>query len=164
MTTHVNDPYSRESLPERIRAAFPDVIYSGPITSADGKSGEDYDEPQALYNELHGKSWLQISAPFIRGNAHGLVLLTVDAFIAFLPAWLMVGLDDPEVAEVMTYTFCPGQGKDQHRMDLRVQAMNSLQKEVIGAFLTFCYESTQSEFLKDRATEAVTYVKGFSKA
>jgi hypothetical protein len=161
VTTRHNDADLREAVRARIRDAFPDFVYSGPITPADGRTGEDYDEPEALYNELHGKSWLQISAPFLHGNAHGLVLLTVEAFNAYLPAWLLEGLTDPEVGEIMVYTFCPEDGKDRHRMDRRLERMNSGQKEALSAFLTLYYKTSASKFVKDRAERAVAYVSRF---
>src|SRR5262249_53318633 len=155
MTKRVDSQNSAETVRARIRGAFPNIVYSGPVTSADGKTGEDYDEPEALYNELHGKSWLEISAPFIRGNAHGLVLLTVEAFTAYLPAWLIEGIADPQVGEVMVYTFCPEDGKDRHRMDSRMERLNSMQKEALIAFLTHCHQTNPSKYLKDRAEQAL---------
>jgi hypothetical protein len=89
VTTRVSDSDFREAVRTRIREAFPDFVYSGPITAADGKTGEDYDEPEALYNELRGKSWIEVSRSFIHDNANGLVLLTVEAFNA-----LFAGLAD----------------------------------------------------------------------
>ena len=164
MIKQVDSQNPEDSVRAQIRGAFPDVVYSGPVTSTDGKTGEDYDEPEALYNALHRKSWLEISALFIRGNAHGLVLLTVEAFIAYLPAWLIEGIADPQVGEVMVYTFCPEDGKDRHRMDSRMERMNSMQKEALIAFLTHCYKNNSSKFVKDRAEHALAYVKSFSDA
>jgi hypothetical protein len=161
VTTRVSDSDFREAVRTRIREAFPDFVYSGPITAADGKTGEDYDEPEALYNELHGKSWVEISAPFLHGNAHGLVLLTVEAFNAYLPAWLLEGLTDAEVGEIMVYTFCPEDGKDRHRMDSRLENMNSPQRAALLAFLTIFAKTSASKFVKDRAEQAEAYVSRF---
>jgi hypothetical protein len=161
MTKRVDSQNPAETVRAQIRSAFPNIVYSGPVTPADGKTGEDYDELEALYNELHGKAWLEISAPFIRGNAHGLVLLTVEAFTAYLPAWLIEGMSDPQVGEVMVYTFCPEDGKDRHRMDSRIEHMNSLQKEALIAFLTHCHQTNPSKYIKDRAEQALTYVSSF---
>jgi hypothetical protein len=153
-----------ESVQAKIRSAFPDFVYSGPITSADGKTGEDYDETEALYNELYGKSWSEISVPFIRGYADGLFLLTVEAFAAYLPAWLIEGIADPQVGEVMVYTFCPEHGKDRQRMDSRMERLNSMQKEALSAFLAYCYQTNSSKYLRDCAEQALAYVRNFCDA
>src|SRR3569832_1015484 len=116
MTSQGDDRYSAERLLAQIRSAFPNVAHTGLITPADGKTGQDYDEHEALYDELHGKRWSEIPASFIRGNAHGLVLLTAEAFVAYLPAWLSEGLVSPDVAEVMVYTFHPDPAKNRDHM------------------------------------------------
>jgi hypothetical protein len=157
------DHNSAERLRTQMRAAFPDVAYAGAITPADGKTGQDYDEHEALYNALHDKPWSQIPAAFIRGNAHGLVLLTAEAFVAYLPAWLNEGLVSPEVAEVMVYTFYPDPAKNRDHMDQRMHAMSSPQSEVLAAFLAYCSQTTTSGFLKDHATQALEYVRRFRK-
>src|SRR5579859_4174026 len=164
MANPIDDRNSAELVQAQIRGAFPDLVYSGLITSADGKTGEDYDEFEALYNELHGKSWSEISAPFIRGNAHGLVLLTVGAFAFYLPAWLIEGMADPRVGEVMVYTFCPDHGKDRQRMDDRMESLNAMQKEALCTFLTYCYQTNSSKSLRDLAEQALAYVRNFSNA
>jgi hypothetical protein len=162
MTKRVDDPNAIESVRSSIQSAFPDFIYSGPITVADGKSGEDYDEPEALYNALHGRSWSEISASFIRGNPHGLVLLTAEAFVAYLPAWLIEGLSEPEVAEVMVYTFSPEDDNDQRLMEYRMLSMNSIQMKALSAFLTRFAQTTSSQSVKDSVAQALVYVRKFA--
>jgi hypothetical protein len=85
MTESGDNRSATKRVRSQIRGAFPDVVYPGPITPADGATGEDYDEPQELYRALHGRVWSEIPESFIRVNASGLVLLTDEAFVVYLP-------------------------------------------------------------------------------
>jgi hypothetical protein len=49
-----------------------------------------------LRAELEGKSWEELSSAFLTENDGCLPLLTPEAYHAFLPAWLVHGLSDPE--------------------------------------------------------------------
>jgi hypothetical protein len=76
----------------------------------------------------------------------------------YLPAWLTEGLTDPEIGEVMVYTFCPEDGKETHRMDDRLKNMKPTQREALSAFLTLIFKTSASKFVKDRAEQAEAYV------
>jgi hypothetical protein len=159
MTQLDDDQHFTQQFLAQIRGAFPDVPYEGLNTPADGKTGEDYDEHKALYDALHEKPWSKIPASFIQGNIHGLALLTPEAFVAYLPAWLRESLVNAELAEVLVYTFSPEPGKDQEYMDRRTHALSPIQKEVLATFLAYCLRTTTSGFVKGQAEQALEYVR-----
>jgi hypothetical protein len=161
MTQRDDDPDVIERVRSQIRSAFPDVIHSGPITPADGKTGEDYADHGVLYGVLHGRAWSEVPVSFIRENDDGLALLTEEAFVAYLPAWLIEGLVASQVGDALIYTFCPDPGNDHRFMDRRIQLMSSVQKEALSAFLSHYAQASASKYIKDRAKQAVVYVNSF---
>jgi len=158
MSSGGDDSQVMERVCSQIRSAFPDLICSGPITPADGKTGEDYDEHEILFEGLRGRAWSRIPASFIRENAGALVLLTEEAFVVYLPAWLIAGVTDHTVGEILAYTFCPAPDGDQRFMDSRIKRMNVVQREALAVFLAYCVETNSSKVIKDRAEEALAYV------
>jgi hypothetical protein len=145
-----------ELVQAKIRAAFPDSVFSGSITPADGRLNEELDEERALYSALHGKKWTDIAASFIGGYPDGVVLLTDEAFATFLPAWLTCALQNKEVRELMVYTFSPREPSE--RSDRRVRNLTSSQREALRAFLAYCLEVESSNFVKERARRALARV------
>jgi hypothetical protein len=55
----------------------------------------DCDECYALRAQLTGRVWDSIPAAFLDSNDGALPLLSQDAYVAFLPAWLMRAVRDP---------------------------------------------------------------------
>jgi hypothetical protein len=163
MTQPDIDPHVMEHVRGLIRRAFPDVVYSGSITPVDGKTGEDYDEYEALHDALRGKTWSEIQSSFIQGNAYGLVLLTDEAFVAYLPAWLTEGVADRQVSDALVSTFYPDPAKDQGRMNRRMQQMNSAQVEALCAFLALFVQNKFSKSVDDDVRRALDYVSTFRK-
>jgi hypothetical protein len=161
MTQQNDDGQATQRLRADIRNAFPAVVHAGPITPADGKSGEDYDETELLYEALHGKAWPEIPARFVRANSMALVMLTEEAFGVYLPAWLNEGLTDQEVGEAVVYMFCNEPGEDSSYMDRRLQHLNHQQKEVLQAFLTHRGQTTSSQAHRESARRASAYVEKF---
>ena len=148
-------------LRSRIRAAFPDSTFNGPITGVDGLMNEELDEQRALYAALRDKKWSEVPTAVIDNNPDGVVLLTDEAFAAFLPAWLDRALTHEKVRELMVYVFSPDVHKSTERTGHRIEHLSPPQKEALLAFLTYCVEVESSKFVKERARSAVAYAVRF---
>jgi hypothetical protein len=151
-----------ETLRAKILAAFPDTVFSGSITTADGRFNEYLDEEEALYESLHDKKWSDIPTLFLKQFANRAVLLTPEAFVAFLPAWLMCAFEDEEVRSYMVYSFNPDTNSHQqlHESGIQrtIQAMGVAQRDTLKAFLTYCVEVERSAFVKNQARRALEFV------
>jgi len=156
------DRKDAEDIQRKIKRAFPEAIFSGPITSVDGLPNQELDEQQALFSALRGRKWSEVPGSIIEGNPNGLVLLTDDAFQAFLPAWLIGALAQEEVLEMMLYLFSPESHTSLAMMNRRMQRLNSRQKEAIRALLLYCAEAESSTFVKKQARKAIDYVETFT--
>src|SRR6266481_4393519 len=151
MTEQTDREKAAELLRAKIRVAFPDARFSGPITEVDELLPDDErDEEQPLYDGLRGRKWSEIEASFVVSNVDGISLLTDEAYAAFLPAWLVAALEDDEVRELLVYGFSPvsqdGRMSESmarqmtEREDRRIRQLTSAQLEAILAFLTYCIE------------------------
>jgi hypothetical protein len=130
-----------QQLRDQIREAFPATRFDGPITSC------DCEECTNIREELRHKRWDEISTAFLDSTCSPM-LLTPEAFHAFLPAYLLRALDDLSphsvVVEFTVYSLCPdksdqnGQGE---RLSQRARLMNPSQTEAIRAFLVFVQEN-----------------------
>ncbi|MDH5670356.1 MAG: hypothetical protein OEY86_20335 [Nitrospira sp.] len=68
---------------------FPQRIVSGPVVS------HECVECSALRDQLTGMMWQDIPGDFINANDGALPLLSHEAYVAFLPAWLHQAVLDP---------------------------------------------------------------------
>ncbi len=116
-----------DELRDQIREAFPATPFYGPITSCDCEECVDIREG------LRYKQWDQVSEAFLDFTCSP-VLLTPEAFHAFLPAYLLRGLDDltgrTVVLEFTVYSLCPDDDEEEdeydqerHRQYLRERAI-----------------------------------------
>jgi hypothetical protein len=80
-----------EELERQILAAFPPRKVNQIVT-------HQCEECESLKRELGGRVWSDISAEFIEANDGALPLLTQDAYLAFLPAWLLQSTRNPKGA------------------------------------------------------------------
>lgn len=88
------------TLRDQIRLAFPVAPFDGPITVC------DCEECMEISNALRGKCWDEVSAEFLHLSCSP-VLLTAEAFCAFLPAYLLRALEDIERRTVvLEFTVC----------------------------------------------------------
>lgn len=158
MTHKATEGHDAELVQAKIRAAFGDSVFCGAITPADRRLDEELDEEQALYGTLHGKKWSEVPASFVGSYPDGIVLLTDDAFAAFLPAWLTCALQNKAVREMMIYTFAPREPSE--RTNRRIRSLTSPQREALKAFLAHCVEAESSGFIKERARKALARVAG----
>ncbi len=89
---HLNVTVS--SIRNKIRQEFASTRFCGPITPADGRWQPEQDEERLLYETLQNRSWAEVGANLIDEMPDGFLLLTDQAFVAFLAAWLMRSMDD----------------------------------------------------------------------
>src|SRR6266436_3269447 len=136
-----------QELREQIRLAFPATLFYGPITSCDCEECKD------IQQELRHKRWDEIPAEFLDLTCSPM-LLTPEAFNAFLPAYILRALDDLSrhavVVEFTVYSLCPGDPQEdgpevgaRRVSDLleRARLMSAAQIQAIRAFLVFIQEN-----------------------
>lgn len=132
---------------DQIRQAFSAAPFDGPTTPYDSYTKGEY---AYFQEELQHKRWDEVSTTFL-DSTDGPVLLTPEAFHAFLPAYLLRALDNlsphSQVAELTVYTLCPIEGDDLiHQLSVnslleRARLMSPAQIQAIRAFLLFVQEN-----------------------
>ena len=141
---------SAQQVRNQIREAFAATPFEGPITSCDCEECTDIRE------HLRHKRWDEISTAFLDSTCSP-VLLTPEAFKAFLPAYLLRSLDDLSlhrvVVEFTVYSLCPAKPEENspkmlvghedglNRLLQRARLMSPLQIQTIRAFLAFVEEN-----------------------
>lgn len=162
------------SLKNAILSAFPDVVFEGKITRHDGawlpELTEDnaiHDDDMFLYEALKGHKWSDIPRQFLYDMPDGFVLLTSEALIAFMGAWLTCSLENltgqNDVREYVIYTFGrkeEGENKDFTRGMLR--AFNQEQLAVLRSLLTEFSQSESSNFVREHADNAVSLIESLT--
>jgi hypothetical protein len=141
-------------LRESIHRAFPAEIYTGKVTINDGDlTRGEMDEEQELHDALKRRRWTEVPAELLRRQPDGYLLLTSEAYVAFLPAWLMYSLEDMDaenqVREFLGYSF-------QTMRQFRV--LNADQRLVVRSLLSEFKERDPSGFIRDHAAEAVALI------
>jgi hypothetical protein len=161
---------------ERVRAlrdailnSFPGVAVEGKITNCDGawlprltRENAIHEDDKLVYEALTGRTWSDIPKQFLREEPDGFVLLTDEAFVAYLAAWLVCALDDMDgeniVREFVIYSFSPSQ-KQQPDMTpekiRRLRLMNSEQRATVRSLLAEFAGRERSFFIRRFATNAV---------
>ncbi len=86
-----------EAIVERLIGVFPRRIVEGPVAP------HDCVECLELRGQLTGTTWLDVPLEFIRDHPDVLPLLSPEAYLTFLPAWLHEGVLEPdgEVASML---------------------------------------------------------------
>lgn len=151
-----------DEIKDRIRAAFPAVPFDGIVT------GCECDECTDIRLKLQGKQWDEISEQFIDLTCSP-VLLTPEAFCAFLPSYMVRALDladqrDNNVVEFTVYSLSPGDGEGPHDpgevewRQKRARLMNREQIEAVRWFLLFIAEKSperewREQFVKTALAE-----------
>jgi hypothetical protein len=79
-----------EAIVEELIGVFPRTIVDGPVAP------HDCPECQELRAQLTGTTWLDVPCDFVREHPDVLPLLSPEAYLAFLPAWLRQGVLEPE--------------------------------------------------------------------
>jgi hypothetical protein len=81
---------SRDAILEKLVVAFPQTVLVGPATE------HECEECGAIRRKLAGTTWDSVPAEFVRQNPDVLPLLSYEAYVALLPAWLLQGVTDPD--------------------------------------------------------------------
>ncbi len=81
--------HTTEAIERMLFSAFPQRTVQGVIAA------HECEECSALCEQLSGVTWQDVPGEFIQLNDDVLPLLSHDAYLAFLPAWLRQGLLDP---------------------------------------------------------------------
>lgn len=81
---------NHQDLTANLFAAFPPKLFQGTAAA------HDCDECAALRSKLQGSSWTLLTTQFVDENADVLPLLTPEAYTAYLPAWLLRAIEDPD--------------------------------------------------------------------
>jgi hypothetical protein len=83
----MNDSAALEKL---LLEAFPQRVVGGTLAT------HDCDERNLLKQKLEGLTWCEVPAEFIRANDDVLPLLSPEAYVALLPAWLRLAVNEPD--------------------------------------------------------------------
>jgi hypothetical protein len=151
------------ALRESIRHVFPAETYKGPITPHDDQLDDpDLDEEKDLYEALKGRTWKDVPPSILDNQPDGYVLLTDEAFAAFLAAWLMRSLEnmdgENEIRDFVVYTFSPKHDMVPDTTWFILRRLRSLvpeQRHTLHSLLTEFSERDPSAFQRRLASEAV---------
>ena len=170
---HTNEHLT--DLQNAILRAFPDVVFDGQITRHDGEWPDEvteetplyegqviYGDEMLLYEGLKGHKWSDIPREFLYGMTGDYVLLTSEALVAFIAAWLMCSLDDLAgenlVRDLFIYTFSPHrEGSEELTID-RLRAFNPEQLAVLRLLLTEFSQSESSSYVREHALNAAKFI------
>jgi hypothetical protein len=124
-----------EQLRRQIREAFPPVKFHGSVTTCDCEECLD------LRKALAGQRWDEVPTAFLDFTCSP-VLLDAEAFQAFLPAYMLRGLDDLNdqrvVLEFTVYSLCPEQyPRNSDYVAQRAASVTPAQVQAIRSFLLF---------------------------
>ena len=163
--SELQEPDGRTAaLREAIRRSFPAERYTGKVTPHDGEWLPELTEENAilddhmfLYEALNGRRWTEVPTQLLRNQPDGYVLLTDEAFTAFLPAWLMHSLEGMdaknEVRDFLVYTF--SSTLSQFRV------LNPEQQLTVRSLLAEFAERESSPYVKKLAFQALALIDRF---
>jgi hypothetical protein len=157
-----------------ILRAFPDVVFEGKITPHDGEwpnepAEDDFCEGQVIYGDemllyegLKGHRWSDIPSEFIQGMASDYVLLTSEALVAFIAAWLMHSLENLTgeniVRDLFIFTFSSDRKESKEFTIGLLRAFNAEQLAVLRLLLVQFSNSESSNFVRVHAQNAVRFI------
>jgi hypothetical protein len=162
------------ALRNAILRAFPDVVYAGKITRHDGmwlpeltEENAIHDNDKFLYEALNGRKWSDIPLELLYEMPGDFVLLTNDALVAFMAAWLMCSLENPvganDVREYFVYTF--GKKDQTQTKDFSISLLRAFNPEQLAVLRLLLVEFSQSEssgFVREYAHDAVKLIDGLN--
>ena len=156
----------RDSVPR----IFPPVVYQGPVTRFDGAWLQELTEENAildddkfLYEELLGRQWTEVPRDVVHAIPALFVLLTHEALVAFLPAWIMCALEDingeNEVREYFIYLFSPDEQASQNDFKLgMLRALNPDQRSLLRSVLMEFAQRERNKYVRGHASAAVKFI------
>jgi hypothetical protein len=153
-------------LRQSIERAFPAKPYIGKIMPFDEKLDDpEMDEEKELYDALKGRKWTEVPKEILHNQPDAYVLLTDEAFTAFIAAWLMCSLEDMEgeneVRNFLVYAFSPKHDKLPDTTEFvrhQIRALNQEQRHTLRSILLEVAEREPSSFVKRLASEAVALI------
>jgi len=130
-----------DQLRDEIREVFPSIVFHGLVTPC------DCEECWGYRTALSEKSWDQIPRSFVTRTCSP-ALLTREAFVAFLPIYLLGALDDLSehntVLEFTVYCLSPHAPREPHevpknskRLRAYAKAMTNEQIQAVRHFLMY---------------------------
>jgi hypothetical protein len=135
----------------------PRAIYGGSSERAAGDS-----EVQELCSSLAGKTWQELDGNLIRSIVEYLSLMSDEAFVAYLPAFLLAGAEhleagDQWVASNTVASLCPLRSEEgMHPFLLRrLRSFNEIQSHVIAEWLIIISRIDLNEYLVDDIKRAL---------
>jgi hypothetical protein len=142
-------------LRDSIRRSFTDVTYIGKVTANDDQIDDpELDEDRDLYEALKVRHWTEVKTDLLQQLPSGYGLLTDEALVAFLPAWLMHALENMdgqnEVRNFLAYSF-------SHTMR-QFRVLNSEQQSTVRSLLVEISETDPSSFIRDHAIQAIALI------
>ncbi len=163
------DNRSTVDLRESIRRAFPEEPYTGKVTPNDREWEPEFnernailDDDKAVYEALRGRRWTDVSESLFKQQPSALSLLTDEAFLAFLPAWLDRSLMNPdeenETRDFLVYEFSPQGDMVPDLTSFKLHRIHLLSAEQRGTVRSILSEFTRrgtSPFVADLAAKAV---------
>jgi hypothetical protein len=90
LTVRVGEVVMSETVREMLVRVFPRRVVEGQTAP------HDCPECLTLRGQLSGVTWPEVPSDFIRDRPDALPLLSHEAYLAFLPAWLRVGAVEPD--------------------------------------------------------------------
>jgi hypothetical protein len=153
-TTEPNEGEHLGQLAQSIRQAFPDEAFSGRITPADGEWTPELDDYEFLYKALKGQKWSDVPREFLKNMPDGFVLLSEEAFVRFVAAWILESLRDMHIENIvrdfLVYSF--------ENSKRQIRFLNQEQRAVLRAVLDQIAKSDPSKFVRERAVRAAANV------
>jgi hypothetical protein len=178
LTTMSTDEHLAD-LQNAILREFPDVVFEGKITPHDGEWPNEpteenaiyegqviYGDEMLLYEGLKGHKWSDIPRKFIEGMATDFVLLTSEALVAFIAAWLMRSLENfagkNDVRSDFINMLSPNREESKELTIALLRAFNPEQLAVLRLFFVEFSKSEPSSFAREHAHNAVRFIDSLS--
>jgi len=158
------------ALRDSIVRVFPSTAFEGQVTYHDGawlpeltEENAIHDDDMFLYEALHGRKWTDVSKDFVYAMPGEFVLLTDEALVAFLAAWLVRSLEnidgENEVRERFVYSFSPiGKMPTRDFIVKHLRALNFDQRALVRSLLIEFGQRERSEFIRRHAVSAVELI------
>ena len=170
MEGNVDDVAKR--LRTAVANAFPAIDFQTLVTPGedDPDGVEGVEDSLDLRKNLQGRAWTQIPDGVVDRQCGGLVLLTPEAFAAFLPAWLTKSLDylksENEVREYTVYAFCRFRNNEQPELTAllderylqRLRQLTPAQVTVVRDFLSLIKTHEPCSDLRQAAADAIAEI------
>ena len=158
------------ALRDSIVRVFPAIPYEGQVTHHDGawlpeltEENAIHDDDMFLYEALLGRKWSDVPRDFIYAMAGDWVLLTDEALVAFLAAWLVRSLEnidgENDVRESFVYAFSPsGVTPTRDFIAKRLNALNFEQRGLVRSLLVEFGQRARTGFIRRHAASAVELI------